>query len=188
MNKYPKVIDELINNLKKLPGIGEKTAIRLVFYLLNSNNNYVNSLANSILNLKKKIKLCKICFNFSENDICEICADPKRDKSVICVVENINDMFNIERTGEYKGVYHILHGVFSPINGITFENMKFRELIDRIRNDKTIKEIIIATNPTVEGNATAAYLKNEIEKLKKKIKNFKDCVWYSCWCRTWIYR
>ncbi len=170
MNKYPRVIEELINNLKKLPGIGEKTAIRLVFYLLNSNNSYVNSLANSILNLKRKIKLCKICFNFSENDICEICADSNRDKSIICVVENIKDMFNIEKTGEYKGVYHILHGVFSPINGITFENMKFKELIDRIRNDKNVKEIIIATNPTVEGNATAAYLKNEIEKLKKKLK------------------
>jgi recombination protein RecR len=168
-NKYPQVIEKLIKNLVKLPGIGEKTAVRLAFFLLNSNNNYVNSLANSIIDLKKKIKLCKICYNFTENEICNICSDIKRDKSIICVVENVSDMFNIEQTGEYKGVYHILHGAFSPINGVTFENMKIKELIDRVRKNK-IKEIIIATNPTAEGSATAVYIKNEIDKLKRNIK------------------
>ncbi len=168
-NKYPNVIEKLINNLKKLPGIGEKTAVRLAFFLLNSNENYVHSLANSIIDLKRKINLCKICYNFTENEICSICSDIKRDKTVICVVENVSDMFNIEQTGEYKGVYHILHGAFSPINGITFEDMKMKELIKRIKKSK-INEIIIATNPTAEGSATAVYIKNEIEKLKKDIK------------------
>ncbi len=168
-SKYPKVIEKLINNLIKLPGIGEKTAVRLAFFLLNSKNHYVYSLSSSIIDLKRKIRLCKICYNFTENEFCDICSDLKRDKSIICVVENVSDMFNIEQTGEYKGVYHILHGAFSPINGITFENMKIRELIKRIERNK-VNEIIIATSPTAEGSATAIYIKNEIEKLKKDIK------------------
>ncbi len=168
-SKYPKVIEKLINNLIKLPGIGEKTAVRLAFFLLNSKNDYVYSLSNSIIDLKRKIKLCKICYNFTENEICDICSDIKRDKSIICVVENVSDMFNIEQTGEYKGVYHILHGAFSPINGITFENMKIKELIKRIKKNE-VNEIIIATSPTAEGSATAIYIKSEIEKLKKDLK------------------
>ena len=168
-SKYPKVIEKLINNLIKLPGIGEKTAVRLAFFLLNSKNDYVYSLSNSIIDLKRKIKLCKICYNFTENEICDICSDIKRDKSIICVVENVSDMFNIEQTGEYEGVYHILHGAFSPINGITFENMKIKELIKRIKKNE-VNEIIIATSPTAEGSATAIYIKSEIEKLKKDLK------------------
>ncbi len=168
-SKYPKVIEKLINNLIKLPGIGEKTAVRLAFFLLNSKNDYVYSLSNSIIDLKRKVKLCKICYNFTENEICDICSDIKRDKSIICVVENVSDMFNIEQTGEYEGVYHILHGAFSPINGITFENMKIKELIKRIKKNE-VNEIIIATSPTAEGSATAIYIKSEIEKLKKDLK------------------
>ena len=169
MNKYPEIIKNLIDKFKRLPGIGEKTSMRLAFFLLNSKEEYVVSLAQAIVDLKKKIKLCKICFNFSENDICEICSSPKRDKSLICVVENVNNMYNIEKTGEFKGVYHILHGVFSPVNGMTFENLKIKELLKRI-GDGEVKEVIIATNPTSEGNTTAVYLKNEIEKINKKIK------------------
>ena len=169
MNNYPETIKNFINNIKKLPGIGEKTAVRLAFYLLNSDENYVLSLAGSIVNLKKKIKLCRICYNFSENEICEICSNTKRDRAVICVVESVNDMYNIERSGEYRGVYHILHGAFSPINGITFDNMKIKELLNRIKKE-SIKEVIIATNPTSEGNATANYIKNELEKLKGDFK------------------
>ena len=122
-----------------------------------------------MINLKKKIKLCKFCYNFTENEVCEICSDSKRDKKIICVVENVNDMFTIEQTGEYRGIYHILHGTFSPINGMTFASIKLKEFLERVKNNN-FNEIIIATNPTVEGNALALYIKNEVEKLKKNVK------------------
>ncbi len=170
MSSYPPIIRDLINNLKKLPGIGEKTAMRLTFYLLNSDKSFVKTLGNLIINLKEKIKLCKICYNFTENEICDVCSDISRDRSTICVVEDVNDLLSIEKTGEYKGMYHILHGVFSPIEGMTFENIKVKELFERVKKDNNLKEIIIATNPTSEGNATALYIKNEIEKLGKSLK------------------
>ncbi len=170
MNNYPEIITNLIQHLKKLPGIGEKTAMRLTFHLLNSDENFVSSLGNLIINLKQKIKLCKICYNFTEKEICNICSNPNRDKTIICIVEDVNDMINIESTGKFNGLYHILHGVFSPISGITFENIKIKELFERVKNSKNLKEIIIATNPTAEGNATAVYIKDNIEKINKNIK------------------
>ncbi len=169
MNNYPETITRLINLLKKLPGVGEKTAMRLTFFLLNSSEEYVNSLGEEIKNLKRKVKLCKICYNFTEDEVCAICKNENRDRSVICVVEDVNDMIGIENTGEYKGVYHILHGSYSPITGMTFENLKVNELFDRIKKGN-IKEVIIATNPTAEGNATAIYIKDELKRINKNIK------------------
>jgi len=169
MSNYPETITRLINLLKKLPGVGEKTAMRLTFFLLNSPEEYVNSLGEEIKNLKRKVKLCKICYNFTEKEICDICKNKSRDKRVICVVEDVNDMIGIENTGEYKGVYHILHGSYSPITGMTFENLKVKELFERVKRDD-VKEVIIATNPTAEGNATAIFIKDELKKINKNIK------------------
>ncbi len=168
-NFYPQIIKDVIANLSKLPGIGYKTAMRLTFFLINSDNTNALNLANSIINLKKNITFCKKCFNFSTGDICEICKNPKRDPFAVCVVENVVDMYRIENTGEFKGHYHILHGALSPIDGVNPQNIKIKELINRVANSD-IKELIIATNPTSEGNATASYIIQNIEqKLDKNI-------------------
>ena len=162
-NFYPESINNVIEQLSKLPGIGRKTAFRLTFFLINSNNNYVFNLANSLVNLKKNIQFCKKCFNFSTDEICEICSNNKRDDSVICVVESVVDLYAVEKSGIYKGYYHVLHGAISPIDGILPDNIKIKELIKRLNNEN-IKEVIIATNPTSEGNATAAYILEQIHK------------------------
>ncbi len=164
---YPKAIGDVIENLSKLPGIGKKTAFRLTFHLINSPNEYAFALSNSIMKLKKNITFCKKCFNFAETELCEICSNKSRDLSKVCVVETVVDLYSIEQTGEYKGVYHVLHGAISPVDGILHNHLKISELLKRV-NSENIKEIILATNPTSEGNATASYIIKKIEEYSAK--------------------
>ncbi|MBI4041044.1 MAG: recombination protein RecR [Deltaproteobacteria bacterium] len=148
---------KVVNELSKLPGIGEKTATRLAFHILKSPQVYAHALSEAIRELKEKIKLCSVCFDLTERDLCGICADLRRSKATVCVVEEPQDLLAVEKTRVYDGQYHILHGTLSPICGIGPDQLKIRELIERLR-DSAVHEIILATNPTVEGEATALYL------------------------------
>jgi recombination protein RecR len=144
-------------NLSKLPGVGKKSASRIAYYLLRQEKRYVDDLASQIRDLKTKIKTCSRCRNYSDQDPCEICGDLSRDGTVICVVEESQDVHTIESTHEYKGTYFVLHGAISPIDGIGPEELKLDRLIRRVM-EEPIKEVIVATNPTVEGDTTALYL------------------------------
>jgi recombination protein RecR len=147
----------LINEFSKLPTVGPKTAARLVFYLLNRPRNEAQALAEAILAVKDKVRLCSICFSITEEDPCPICTDERRDPKAICVVAEAKDIFSLERTSAYKGKYHVLGGLISPMDGIGPGQLRVKELIERI-NDESPTEIIIATNPNAEGEATALYL------------------------------
>ena len=168
MSYYSPTIERLIENFEKLPSIGHKTATRLAFHMLNLNDEGVNEFINSITEAKKKLKYCSKCFNITDTDPCPICASPKRDPSIICVVEDVKDVVAMEKTHEYKGVYHVLHGSISPMNGIGPEDIKIKELLERLQ-DADIKEIILATNPRVEGEATAIYLSKLIKPIGIKV-------------------
>lgn len=157
MTAHAKPIDHLIEALTRLPGIGRKTASRLAFHILRSSTPEAQDLARAILNVKEKIHLCSICFNLTDEDLCLICRDERRAKEILCVVEGPNDLIAIENTGEYRGRYHVLHGALSPLEGIGPENLKIRELLERLKIEK-VAEVILATNPTVEGGTTALYL------------------------------
>lgn len=161
-------LSKLIFELSKLPGIGEKSATRLAYYILNQDANYSESLATALKEAKTKLRYCKECFNFSESEHCDICADPSRNPLLICVVERPSDVTPIERTGTYRGVYHVLHGLLSPLDGIGPEELKMKELFVRLR-DKEIKEIIFALNPSVEGEATGLYLSRLLKPVGIKI-------------------
>ncbi len=159
MNYIPKSVQNLISEFSKLPGIGPKTASRLTFYLLRSSEEDIASLGKTILELKKKIVTCSVCCNIAEENPCPICKNSQRKKSQICVVEEPLDVMALEKTGEYKGTYHVLGGAISPIEGIGPENLYIRQLVSRIKKNRdTISEIILATNPSLEGEATAMYL------------------------------
>ena len=164
MSYYSPSIEKLIESFEKLPSIGHKTAIRLAFHMLDMTDEEITEFTTSITDAKKKLKYCSTCFNISDTDPCPICSNPKRDQSTICVVEDVRDIMAMERTHEYKGVYHVLHGTISPMNGIGPDEIKIKELLNRIRNND-IKEVIIATNPRVEGEATAMYLSKLIKPL-----------------------
>ena len=168
MSSYSPSIEKLIESFEKLPSIGHKTAIRLAFHMLDLNEEETNEFINSIVDAKKKLKYCSICFNIADTDPCPICSNPKRDSSTICVVEDVRDIIAMERTHEYKGVYHVLHGTISPMNGIRPDDIKIKELLNRIRDTK-VNEIIIATNPRVEGEATSIYLSKLIKPLGIKV-------------------
>lgn len=168
MSYYSPSIERLIENFERLPSIGHKTATRLAFYMLNQNTEGINEFINSIVEAKKNLKYCSQCFNITDTDPCPICSSPKRDSSTICVVEDVKDIAAMEKTHEFKGVYHVLHGSISPMNGIGPEDIKIKELLERI-NNTDIKEIIIATNPRVEGEATAIYLSKLIKPLGIKV-------------------
>ena len=159
---------QLIESFERLPSIGHKTAVRLAFHMLDLSKEETDEFINSIINAKEKLKYCSNCYNISDTDPCPICSSPKRDNSVICVVEDVRDVMAMERTHEFKGVYHVLHGTISPMNGIGPEDIKIKELLNRIANND-IKEIIIATNPRVEGEATAIYLSKIIKPLGIKV-------------------
>lgn len=169
MAEFPKVISDLILAFERLPGVGPKSATRLVFYLLNTPQSYLSDFASLLLEFKKKIKICKECFSVSDTEVCAICSDSKRNKNIICVVERAIDVMAIENMGGFKGIYHVLGGVVNPLEHISPEDLKIAELVDRIRKmdskDKEV-EIIIATNPTMEGEATALYIKRQLENLK----------------------
>lgn len=153
-----------IEELSKLPGIGRKTAQRLALHVLKSDINNVNNLLNSLKDLKEKIKFCKDCFNISTDDLCDICKSVKRDRTVICVVEEASDVIAIEKTNEYNGLYHVLGGVLSPLSGTDPESLKIKELFDRVEKEK-INEIILALNPDTEGEATSLFLAKRIKPL-----------------------
>ena len=168
MSYYSPSIEKLIESFERLPSIGHKTAVRLAFHMLDLSKEETEEFINSIINAKEKLKYCSNCYNISDTDPCPICSSPKRDNSVICVVEDVRDVMAMERTHEFKGVYHFLHGTISPMNGIGPEDIKIKELLNRIANND-IKEIIIATNPRVEGEATAIYLSKIIKPLGIKV-------------------
>ena len=168
MSQYPRSLINLIKHFSKLPGIGEKTAERLAIHILHAPDGEARKLAGSIMELKEKIRLCTRCFALSDDELCTICSNPGRNAALICVVEQQADMVAIEKSGGFKGNYHILHGVLSPINGIGPGDIKIGELISRIRNQKT-DEVVIATGTNVEGEATASYLVEKMAGFNVKI-------------------
>ncbi len=169
MSYYSPSIEKLIEGFEKLPSIGHKTAVRLAFHILNASEEDVTEFINSITNAKANLKYCSECYNISDTDPCQICANPKRDHDLICVVEDVKDVIAMERTHEFKGVYHILHGSISPMNGIGPDEIKIKELLGRIQQNPNIKEIIIATNPRVEGEATAMYISKLLKPMGVKV-------------------
>jgi recombination protein RecR len=168
MASHAKPIDRLIEALTRLPGIGKKTASRLAFHILRSSLSDAQELARSILDVKEKIRLCSVCFNLTDDDPCQICQNPNRSSEILCVVEGPNDLMAIENTGEYGGTYHVLHGTISPLEGVGPEDIKIKELIERLKTGK-LSEVILATNPTVEGGTTALYLTDLVRPLGVKI-------------------
>ena len=161
-------VARLIQELNNLPGIGPKSAQRLAYYLIRLPAEEANALAGAITAVKEKIILCSVCQNLTDTDPCAICADSRRDTTQICVVEEPLDVLALERTHCYRGIYHILHGVISPINGIGPEDLKLKELLPRL-DDGSVREVIIATNPTLEGEATAMYIRRHIAPLGLKV-------------------
>ena len=168
MNYYSESINQLIEELASLPNIGPKSAQRLAFHILNMPEKRVEQLASNILNARKKICLCKKCFNLSDQELCPVCSDPKRDSSVIMVVEEPSDLAAYEKTGQYKGVYHVLHGAVNPMVGVQPENLKLKELMQRLQRED-VKEVIIATNSTVEGEATALWISKYVKQAGIKV-------------------
>ncbi len=154
---YDGPIQDLISELGQLPGIGPKSAQRIAFHVLSADKQDVMRLVDALVQVKEKIRHCHVCFNVSEGDTCSICADPRRDPSVLCVVEDAKDVVAIERTREFRGRYHVLGGCISPVNGVGPDRLHIRELVGRLA-DGVVTEIILATNPTIEGEATATYL------------------------------
>ncbi len=155
-------IQSLVASLARLPGIGEKTATRLALFLVNCPEEHARELAQSIIDAREKICFCSQCFNYTEQELCSICANPGRDSHVVCVVETPGDLLSIERTASFKGRYHVLHGVISPLDGIGPDQLRIRELVERIR-EQQIREVIMATNPTMNGNATAVYIADRLK-------------------------
>ena len=165
---FPPLIEALIESFAQLPGIGRKSAERIAFYVLdNMSENDVKKMAGAIVEAKEKVCLCPVCQNLTDSMPCKICSSNDRDRSVICVVENPKDVIAIEKTKEYKGLYHVLHGALSPMDGISPEDIKIKELLERLTGD--VKEVIMATNPTVSGTATAVYLSKLISPMNIKV-------------------
>lgn len=167
MDIYPPPLERLIRQLSRLPGIGQKSATRMALYILNSNRELSESLSRSLVEVKEQIKFCSVCFNFTDTDPCSICSDSSRNGNVICVVEGPGDQLAIEETGVFKGRYHVLHGVLSPLDGIGPENLKIGELLSRCNNEE-IEEVVLAINPSTQGEATSSYLADLL--LQKNIK------------------
>jgi recombination protein RecR len=170
--RIAKAIQHLIESFEKLPGIGPKTASRLTFYLLHVPQAQLSEFANALVNLKKKTVVCSVCFNVGDRDPCSVCAEPGRDPSTICVVEEPLDVMAIEKTGKYKGVYHVLGGRIDPLNNIRPEDLKIKELLKRV-GENEVNELILATNPDMEGEATAMYLAQKLRALKAKSSKLK---------------
>jgi len=166
--RYALPIARLLEELERLPGIGPKSAQRIAYWLLAAETADAERLADSIVEVKRTIHFCPVCFNFAEGDVCEVCADLQRDRSKLCVVEEPRDLVAIDRTGEFHGTYHVLQGAISPIDGIGPERLRVRELIERLGTDQ-VTEVVIATNPNVEGETTALYLARLIKPLGIKV-------------------
>jgi recombination protein RecR len=161
---YAAPVARLIEELQRLPGVGPKSAQRLAFWILKGDEADVLRLADALVEVKRTVHFCERCFNFAEGDLCEICADAGRDQAVICVVEEPKDIVAFEKTGEYRGLYHVLQGAISPIDGVGPDELRVRELLRRLE-DGTVTEVVVATNPTVEGETTALYLARLIKPL-----------------------
>jgi len=166
-SRYPEPMGRLITEFTKMPGIGPKSAQRLAFYILQISDGEVKELIDTLQETKKKVGYCSICFNISVGDPCEVCRDEGRDKSKICVVALSQDLIAIEKTREYNGIYHVLGGIISPLDGVGPENLRIKELLRRLNKD--VKEVILALNPTVEGEATVIYLTRLIKPLGVKV-------------------
>jgi len=164
---YSPTLEALIDKFRSLPGIGGKTAVRLAFFMLNADESYVSDFAECIIAAKTKITVCQVCQNIADEEICPICADESRDHGLVCVVESAKDILTFERVKEYNGVYHVLHGVISPMDGINAEDIRVKELISRIAAAK-IDEIILATGSNVEGEVTATYISGLVKPLGVK--------------------
>mgnify|MGYP003527337918 FL=1 len=160
--KYPQTFENLINGLKKLPGVGSKSAERMAYQILNMDDEDITKLATSLLDSKEKLTRCKKCGCMSEGDECEICKDSARDTTTLCVVQSTKDVYALEKVKNYNGVYHVLNGVISPSLGVTPNDLNFNKLVDQIINDE-IKEVILATNPNIEGETTALYIAKLLE-------------------------
>jgi recombination protein RecR len=168
MSEYAAPLARLIDELKRLPGIGQKSAQRIAFHLERAPREDVQRLAEALLDAKDKIRLCSVCNNLTESDPCEYCSDPRRDPEVLCVVETPYNVISVEKAHEFRGRYHVLHGALSPLQGIGPEQLKLKNLIDRLK-DGTVREMIVATSPTVEGEATAVYLAKLVKPLGVKV-------------------
>lgn len=164
----PESVTHLIEALSRLPGIGPKTASRLTYYLLRAPDEQVESLAEALRELKTRTRFCSLCFNITEVDPCPICSDEERDAGTICVVEEPLDVLAIERTREYRGRYHVLHGAISPVEGVGPEHLRIKELLERVRS-QPVREVILATNPSLEGEATAMYLQRHLAPLGVRV-------------------
>lgn len=168
MALFAKPIERLIRELSKFPGVGAKTATRLAFYILRSSGEDARSLADAIVAVKEKIGLCSECFNITDIDPCLLCRNERRAKDLICVVEEPQDVAAIEKTAEYKGLYHVLHGVLSPLDGVGPEDLNLKDLVKRVL-DNDVKEVIVATNPKVEGETTALYISRLLKPFDVKV-------------------
>ena len=164
---FAKPLAELIVELERLPGLGPKSAQRLAYHLLRVSDDDARRLSEAILKAKAVLRFCAQCQNFSESEVCDICSDARRDRSVLCVVAEPRDITAVERVNEFKGLYHVLHGLINPIDGVGPEQLRVRELLDRLRDG--VSEVILATNPTIEGDATALYLAKLIKPLEIKV-------------------
>lgn len=168
MKLLPRSISRVIQEFSKLPSIGPKTAQRLAFYLLRAKREQSKALGDALLGLKEGVVLCDQCWNLAEENPCAVCSDDSRNHGLICVVEEVMDVIALERTGEFNGVYHVLHGVLSPIDGIGAEDLKIAELAERVHNSR-VREIILATNPSMEGEATAMYIQDQLKDFDIRI-------------------
>jgi recombination protein RecR len=168
MRSVPRSVERLIEELNRLPGIGPKTASRLTFYLLRSPEEQVQALAKAVGELHEKVVTCEVCLNIAEASPCAICADAQRDRSVICVVEEPLDVLAIEKTGQYDGLYHVLHGAISPVEGVGPEDLRIGELLQRLHTNQ-IEEVILATNPNLEGESTAMYISRQLGPLGVRV-------------------
>ena len=169
--EYPSQhIEEAVNEISKLPGIGKKTALRLVLHLLKQPNAETRSLAQALIRMRDETKFCKVCHNISDREICRICSSPRRDNTIVCVIEDTRDVMAIENTGQYLGLYHVLGGVISPIEGIGPDNLNISSLLKRINaSDSNVKELILALNPTMEGNTKSFFITKKISRSGLKV-------------------
>ncbi|MBU4343787.1 MAG: recombination mediator RecR [Candidatus Omnitrophica bacterium] len=168
MSAYTKSMQDLIDHFKKMSGIGAKTAERMAFHVLQSPKEEMEKFSRAISNVKEQVKFCKVCGNLSEQDLCGICNDPRRDKSIVCVIEEPKDLILIEKSGHYRGTYHVLFGAISPLDGIGPEDLRIEEFLKRVKENK-VKEVILATDSNAEGETTALYLSKELKPFKIKI-------------------
>jgi recombination protein RecR len=170
---YAPPVQRLVTELSKLPGVGNRTAQRLAFHLLRASNEDASALAEAIVEVKEKIRLCEVCFNLTDEARCRICEDPRRDHTLVCVVEEPSDVIPMERTHEYHGVYHVLGGALSPIDGVDPEDLKIAELLARVQPgaaQEPMREVVLATNPTTTGEATALHIAEELRRIAPEVK------------------